>query len=394
MVRLSRWLWCGIPCPYQIKGSHVPIYSMANGRISKRNWVFKNPQWCSLCKEPVALWVNHHGRKDHALMDLHYTQHVEWPRAHEVDTVLHTFLSCMGIPVEGYYKFYARYEGERRHELVAMLKRLEQIGMISFGDPKDTFLSKTQGGLRGMDHQGALVLHRFILGPFMRLYPEGGIQDFSNLVDFCTCSYNMETVYDLCGFHGLDTMISKDARPSSPAALGLGGIAASSSATTGFVNSAGKAATAQGALVESSHAAVPKRELSDQEESEAFSRKAVFVRQLLGQLRWADSEDKVHPVPERRFAPHEELLGETCLKLLVAEVLAVRLCEYMVRVEPVWREHGLERKVVDLRERLQDQVPPCPIRFHYRPMSAQMDDLYHVQEVPTPPTQRRGGVPR
>ncbi|KAH8612048.1 hypothetical protein ERJ75_001015400 [Trypanosoma vivax] len=371
-----------IPSPYATEGGHVPIWSIVNGIVQKRNWVFRNPEWCDLCKEPVALWVNHHGRKDHALMDMHYTMSMEYPRRWNPEEVLAVFFDELRMPVGVYQRNYSCYERLHRNELYAMLLELEEAKMLYFGEPRNTYLYRMQGGLRGMDHQGALVLHRYILGPFMRLYPNGHIQDFSNLVDFVTCAYNMETVYDLCGFYTLDKVALKaDYKPSSPAALGLGGIAVHSSATHGFAQNPTEFQW-QPQQQQRRPAAVGvagSRSAADMEE-EAFSRKAVFVRQLLGQLRWLTLPGEEHPAGHR-FEEHLVLLGEICLKSLVVEIIAARLCEYMVRVEPVWREHGYERVKLDVSKiaSRQSDVLPEPVKYFYRPMSPIMDDLYSTK---------------
>jgi hypothetical protein len=328
----------------------------------------------------VALWVNHHGRKDHALLDMHYSQMVEWPRRWRAEDVLHTFLSQLKIPVEKYQTHYSHYDRQRRNEIYSMILKLEAEGVLFLGEPRNSFLSRMQGGLRGMDHQGALVLHEFILGPFMRLYPEGGIQDFSNLVDFVTCSYNMETVYDLCGFYSIDRS-GRDMKPSSPAAMGLGGIAASSSASTGFQSTPSSAPLA--APISASELAK-----AEKEEDDAFSRKAVFVRQLLGQLRWVLDEDREHPTG-KTFAPHVVILSEILLKALVAEIIAVRVCEYVVRVEPVWRDFGFERKALEPQTnrelRRPTLMPEAGVRFFYRHMSPKHDDLFQADAPVRPP---------
>ena len=110
--------------PYTTEGGHVPIYSMTNGRVSKRFWVFRNAAWCELCKEPVALWVNHHGRKDHALMDVHYTQLVEFPRTWDPQRILCSFIDLLGVPLERYHRKYSKYDFERRCEVRSMMTHL------------------------------------------------------------------------------------------------------------------------------------------------------------------------------------------------------------------------------------------------------------------------------
>lgn len=361
--------------PYETEGGHVPIYSMVHGLVQKRHWIFRNPEWCDLCKEPVALWVNHLGRKDHSLMDMHYTAMVEFKRRWNPETVLQETFAAFGLGAEAYHKVFREYDREHRNELYAMLVTLEEGGMLSFGEPRHTYLYRMQGGLRGMDHQGALVLHEFILGPFMRLYPDGHIQDYSNLVDFITCSYNMETVYDLCGLYTLDKIALKaNYRPSSPAAVGLGGIAASSSATSGYESEA----TLPGSKGEESAVAASRRTKQQEDlDEEAFSRKAVFVRQLLGQLRWLTQPGQQHPA-DFTFPAHLITLGEICLKSLIVEIIVARLCEYVVRVESVWRSFGYERKKLNVPQTAKkaDDVVPEPVKYFYRPMSPAMDDLY------------------
>ncbi|EPY30102.1 hypothetical protein STCU_04235 [Strigomonas culicis] len=351
--------------PYATDGGSIPVYSMVHGLIQKRFWVFRNASWCDLCKEPVALWVNHMGRKDHALMDQHYSALVEFPRRWNPEALLGGFAAALGVDIGAYQRHYAHVDHARRVELYAMLRELEREGMLFFGDPRQTFLARQQGGLRGLDHQGALVLHRYLMGPFMRLYPDGHIQDYSNLLDFVSCSYNMETVYDLCAMHTLDTIaIKSNIRPSSPVAMGLGGAAASASAGSGFEQQAVAGA----------------EERSKEEEAEAFSRKAVFVRQIMGQLRWLTLPEQAHPAGYT-FPPYTITLGEICLKALIVEIIMARLCEYMVRAEPVWRDFGYERKRIDARQMGDGaDVLPTPIHYAYRPMSPKMDDLYSTHE--------------
>lgn len=361
--------------PYAVEGGCVPIYQMANGRIQKRNWVFKNPSWCEMCKEPVSLWANHMGRKDHALLDLHYSAQAEFHRSWNPEHLLKVFDEYSSVPFHRYQERYASFDKERRQEIFALIKFLEAEKVLHLGDPRQTFLLKMVGGLRGMDHQGALVMHKYLLGPFMRLFPDGGIQDYSNLVDFITCAYNMETVYDLCGFQALD-LLSKEGLvktgASSPAALGLGGIATSSSSAHGFTSGSDSGSISSGPD--------GNKPLSDQEYEEAFSRKAVFIRSLLGQLRWSVVEDQVHPTG--KVYPHHILLCcELLIKSLIAEIIAVRLCEYMVRVEPRWIEFGLERKIVSKKEIAEREITPRLVQYHYRPMSENRDDLYSTTEV-------------
>lgn len=373
----------GLPSPYPIEGGHVPIYSMVRGIVQKRNWIFRNPEWCDLCREPVAVWANHHGRKDHALMDQHYTALVECSRRWNPEQLLESFMEELHIPMEQYHEYFRQYDRNHHNEIFAMLKTLEEGGMLYFGEPRNTFLHRLQGGLRGMDHQGALVLHYYLLGPLMRLYPDGHIQDFSNLVDFITCAYNMETVYDLCGMHELDE-VAKHAqfKATSPAAMGLGGASTSSSASTGYrqdvLSSAG--ASGAGEQVNSSpeSSASSSSSASQQKEEDAFSRKAVFVRQILGQLRWLTLPgDPVHPAGYT-FPPHLITLGEICVKALVVEIIGARICEYMVRAEPVWRNFGFERKKLDVAKTVAKptDVLPKPVVYHYRPMAEDKEDLF------------------
>lgn len=409
-----------VPSPYAVEGGHVPIYSVVRGIVQKRHWIFRNPEWCDLCKEPVAVWANHHGRKDHALMDQHYTALVEFPRRWNPEHLLSTFAEELGMEMNSYHDYFRRYDLEYRNELFSMLKALGEGGMLYFGEPRNTFLHRLQGGLRGMDHQGALVLHHFLLGPLMRLYPDGHIQDFSNLVDFITCAYNMETVYDLCNMYELDAIAQQGQfKATSPAAMGLGGASTSSSASTGFqqdvlLSGSSSAGGAHDSGIHNDHnnngggiadgeetAAGGMRRLEGQRSSssaaalgggsgkghtpgkpssdeEAFSRKAVFVRQILGQLRWLTLPgEPVHPAGYT-FPPHLITLGEICVKALVVEIIGARICEYMVRAEPVWRSFGYERKKLDMGKNMAkpNDVLPKPVVYHYRPMDENKEDLF------------------
>ncbi|KAG5504646.1 hypothetical protein JIQ42_06487 [Leishmania sp. Namibia] len=390
--------------PYPTEGGSVPVYSMMHGQIDKRNWVFRNPQWCELCNEPVSRWLDHQSRKDHALLDLHYSQLAEWPRRWNPEAVLSTFMAHLGIDsLEPYHTLFSKMDREGRNELYAILVKLEEAGMVHFGSSRDTYLSRMMGGLRGLDHQGSLVLHECLMGPFLRLFPNGLIQDYSNLLDFMSCSYNMETVYDMCGMYTLDKVALREQYgPSSPAAMGLGGVATSSSASRGYQNdllaslstssssssaasdsAANAAAASEGgcgtvtrlAQLRAARAA----KLQEKSEEEAFSRKTAFVRQLLGQLRWLLLPEQEHPAGFT-FPPHIITLGELCLKGLVVAIIETRLCEYMVRAEPVWLSFGLERRQLKPSAIAKaNDVVPQPVQYSYRPMARDLRDLYSTQ---------------
>ncbi|KAG5509148.1 hypothetical protein JKF63_06157 [Porcisia hertigi] len=389
--------------PYPTEGGSVPIYSMMHGQIDKRNWVFRNPQWCELCNEPVSRWLDHQSRKDHALLDLHYSQLAEWPRRWNPEAVLTTFMEHLGIDsVEPYHALFSKLDREGRTALYAMLVKLEEAGMVHFGSSRDTYLSRMMGGLRGLDHQGALVLHECLMGPFLRLFPNGLIQDYSNLLDFISCGYNMETVYDMCGMYTLDQVALREQYgPSSPAAVGLGGVATRSSASRGYENDlfASLSATSLSSTAPNNAANTPSAsgslggtttrlaqlqaaraaKLQEKSEEEAFSRKTAFVRQLLGQLRWLLLPEQEHPAGFT-FPPHIITLGELCLKGLVVAIIETRLCEYMVRAEPVWLSFGLERRQLKQSTIASaGDVVPQPVQYAYRPMARDLRDLYSAQ---------------
>ena len=317
------------------------------------------------------MWANHHGRKDHALLDLHYSSMVEYDRSWDAEVLLKMFQEYLGEPITSYHRKHAETDRRRRVEILALVKFLEKEQVLNLTEPRNTFLSRMTGGLRGMDHQGALVMHKELMGTMLRFYPDGGIQDFSNLLDFISCAYNLETVYDLGGYSILDPA-AKDGQmklgSTSPSAMGLGGAAVGSTAAHGF------GATAQDAAKNMSEG---DGAMTDQEHAEAFSRKAIFVRLIFGQLRWVTVEDQVHPTG-RVFPHHIVLSCELLLKMLMAECIAVRICEYMVRVESVWRQHGLERKKKAPREVERRQETPNVLRYSYRPMSSTYEDLYSL----------------
>lgn len=412
----------GIPLghPYPTEGGSVPIYSTMHGIVDKRNWEDGTPGWCKLCNEPIHRWIEHISRKDHALLDLHYTQLMETHRRWNPDALLRAVHDELGISdTEPFHRLFGRVDIEGRTQVFAMLMKLEEAGMLHFEHGRDTYLTRMIGGLRGLDHQGSLVLHECLMGPFLRLYPNGHIQDFSNLLDFISCSYNMETVYDMCGMYKLDKIALREHYgPSSPAALGLGGIATSSPAARGYENdlleslndAASAAGTPASAETPSSrqlvaHAARAAK-LQEKAETLAFSRKTMFVRMVLGQLRWLLMPEQVHPAGYT-FPPHIMTLGEVCLKALVVAIIETRLCEYMVRAEPVWLRFGLERRKLNRKNIVKsDDVVPRPVQFTYRPMASTFTDLYtcrpsamdeQVQDGLTkrglPPLKEFGAVP-
>ena len=364
--------------PYATEGGSVPIYSMLHGRVQRRNWVARNPQWCDLCSEPVGQWLNHMGRKDHALLDMHYTHMVDWRRRWNPEELIKAFQDELHIDgITPFHQVISKEAQQSRNEVYAMLIKLEEAGMLYFGEAKDTYLHMMMGGLRGMDHQGALVLHECLFGPFMHLYPDAHIQDYSNLVDFITCSYNMETAYDLLGLYKLDKVALKaQLGPSSPAAMGLGGIATSSSATFGFKNESAVSdtvVTPQSAKMERDRGNI---------DDEAFSRKAAFMRQILGQLRWLLLPEQEHPAGYT-FPEHIIVLGEICLKALVVQIVAARVVEYMVRVEPVWHNFGFERRKLNVQEIAKKRVDVVPrvFRYTHRALMPEKEDFYSNQST-------------
>lgn len=312
---------------YKFEGNNapVPLYQVTHGRITKRQWNARNVAWCDICKEPISLWVNHIGRKDHALLDTHYTQHVEWERRWLPIDVLTYCCDQIGVGMASIHRWHGSDDTQRRNDIFALVKYLEGEKLLRLGDVRSTFLSRLQGMMRGMDCQGAMVFHEMLLPPLLRLFPEGHIFDYSNFVDFVSCSYNLETVYDLCGFATLDP--TPMMRATSPGAVGLGyqGIAGSAEGISGSTTS----------------------ETINEADNEAmFSRKAMFLRSILGQLRWTTTEDQVHPTG-KTIAAHLVVTGKLLVQALMTELLHVRICEYIVRSEPVWMEFGLEQKKRD-----------------------------------------------
>ena len=240
-------------------------------------------------------------------------------------------------------------------------------GVISFADPKTTYLTRLCGSVMGMNLQAELALRRYLMGPLLKLFPFGDIPVFSNFIDFVVCGYNLETVYDLCGFSRIDAGSKGVHVSTSPAAAGLGGLSTAHSTTSTQYSSdvgGGETMTRQSAAN------------AEMEAQEAFSRKASFVRSLLGQLRWAVTDDKEHP-QGRRYDDHVVAIAELCCRYLIAETLTCRLCEYAVRTEPMWREHGMERAKLDVGEKFRQPLePPAVERWGYREMQPFGHDMY------------------
>ena len=104
------------------------------------------------------------------------------------------------------------------------------------------------------------------------------------------------------------------------------------------------------------------------EESElTYAYKAFILRNLLGQLRWAMDVDVAipkHHTLARSCKPHVAVVAEKAGHALITDMIFCRVCEYVSRVEPVWREQAaiLDRKGTFLPNGLLH--PDCG---HWRP---------------------------
>ena len=358
----------------------TPVFSVQSLErphlITKRHWATTHPNWCLLCQEPIGSWTQHHGRKDHALLDQHYNSIIDYAyRSWDPFEVLTRYdkaigrvasgtqsrrsnrrhfgpylhATCRGAvrsprsvpgnnggrmdhPLAAYHNAVERNDRHRRTELTCMLKFLIDEGVVSdelhaepFSGPinptvmmrwrkrllKRMSERRTHGSLHltvddqqddelpalldlrdmkslfaGLYWQGALTLHQLLPQMFLHLFPDAALFNFSNLEDFISCAWNIETAYDLLSLQQLDVSAEKLRRSHNerggggavPANHGRGDHHAAADQdiadTTRDSASAG-AAAAQNKLVG-----------EQRNDEELFSWKANFVRSILGQLRW------------------------------------------------------------------------------------------------------------
>jgi hypothetical protein len=308
----------------------VPVFlTSPNGRFVKRNWACRADNWCDACGEPITVWVQHMGRMDHSLLDLHYNCIADYPhRRWDAGKVLDA--AAAGLrksTTESIARCYKDAEGERRLAIVAMVRKLHADGVLSLGNMNE---QPQFAGMQSAAYVGSMTQFRLLPPAILDLFPNASVGALSDVMCFVLASYNMETVYDLCGFKHIDEATGQDDAPD------MSPFAAKAAASFG-----GGSAGAVGGVADG--------EAPADDETGAggvgFSRKGSFVRGLLGQLRFVSGEKPVSG--GGTVQAHHEVIARELSRAICVESLFVRTSEYSLRMEPVWRAKGMEQLRAD-----------------------------------------------
>jgi hypothetical protein len=339
----------------------VPLGYVSPSLVSRMSAASSAPcwnatdNWCSLCKEPHNMWQEHIGKRDHVCLELFYHAMAKEPRSWNPQQILHDYwatwhsgvsflgheaLGCNKDVYSSQYRTIAEieegditsiadahgkflryfdkaWELPRRTELFAILSHLRRKGFLSFGsehsghrspsvkpvDPSGPPDGSSEGGGGGgpsesysvIQWQGALVQFKEFHIPMMRLFPNSDQKDLSGLTQMASSNYNLETVFELCQI----------GRLINPKAFGV--------TKVDDIN---------------------------------YTAKSNVVRDILGQLRFAIEDDSL-PIPaaigggSRHLKPHDVVLCQLAVRMLVCEIVFCRLSEYICRVDGVWRSQGM-----------------------------------------------------
>jgi hypothetical protein len=358
------------------RGTHVPVYSVLRGKVTKRDWTYHDPTWCGICNEPIAAWLTHIGRKDHSLLDTHYDLLVDFPsRRWDAQSVLEETLTrkrlgAAGADVTAYHKALDKTEHARRTELTALIDHLLRLEVLDIGE---------RGGRRqqanhwfGSNLEGHLAIHQFMIPMLTRLFPMCDLPVLSNFEDFISSAYNMETVYDVCGLRTIDPA-------SGGASDGADG------ANRGSGEGSGGWGDNDTASATSSQPPDTATTTDTEGDTVRFSHKANFVRSVLAQLRWCLLEEEPPSfLSGAARGGHVAVLGRQCALSLIAEMIDARVCEYVVRSEMVWHRHGMERRVLTGDPEADDaglfasrwDATPRPHVALYKSQALHADELY------------------
>lgn len=248
--------------------------------------------WCSLCNEPFGQWNEHRGKKDHIILELFFERLVQAERQWNSAVVLSHFDQRYKdkICVETLFNMHDAVERRRRQDVLHMLQHLADARIVTLSPRhwRDAHFAKLNA-----NPQGALVMFKWMHPHILNMFPDADAAQIGALQQQCSSMYNLETTFDVCGFKHL---LKPEDMPVTP------------------------------------HGEV-QTELS-------WAQKSDFMRRLLGQLRWAIDADvpipKVHTVA-RACPPHLTVVAEACSHAIVTDMVFCRACEYVSRVEPVWR---------------------------------------------------------
>jgi hypothetical protein len=311
---------------YVGSGPSMPIYMTSpNGKYVRRYWAHRSAEWCDACQEPIAQWLQHMGRMDHSLLDMHYNAmadypHRRWSAADVLDQAQRRYSRRHG---EGFMKMVTLSEAQRRDEITAMICRLRDAGLLTLGR-----MSLAFNAAHGPSLQGSMVQYRLLPQIILAFFPNASVGALSDAMCFVLSNYNMETVYDLCSLQAVDEAATdtSDADELTPFMSRTAQWSASDESEGGSGGS-GEGGESSG------------------DAGVAFSRKAGFLRGVLGQLRFL-FEDRDHPLGTEVAEWHRVVAMELC-RAIVVESFFVRSCEYSVRMDAVWRSKGCEQLRAD-----------------------------------------------
>ena len=274
-----------------IRSKAVPIFHK-----DFRVWN-KIDNWCSLCKEPFGQWNEHRGKRDHLCLELFFDTVLDYDRTWAPGTTWVDSKSRFHqATLEKLFKWHDDQERDRRESVFHMLRYLRDEGVIVPGPArwKEHSVARIGAG-----QQGAMVMFRWMHPHILHVFPNADAKQISAFSQMCASMYNLETTFDVCGLK--DLLLPGDVAPT----------------PTG-------------------------------ETEVSYADKAFIVRHLLGQLRWAMDTDVAVPRYHSiawSCPPHLALLAEKAGHGLITDMIFCRVCEYVSRVEYVWREQteGFDR---------------------------------------------------
>mmetsp|Transcript_5843 Transcript_5843/g.18417 ORF Transcript_5843/g.18417 Transcript_5843/m.18417 type:complete len:343 (-) Transcript_5843:114-1142(-) len=251
--------------------------------------------WCSLCKEPFGNWNEHRGKRDHLCLELFFESVVHYQRQWAPGRVWASFdRDFRATTLRSVFGWHDGEERQRRLTVLQLLRFLRDEGVIVPGpsrwrEPQVARVLGTQNG--------ALAMYKWMHPHILNVFPHADAKQISALSQNCASMYNLETTFDVCGMKEL--LLPGDMPTTS---------------------------TGEAVEIEYAH-------------------KAYMVRQLLGQLRFAMEVDtavpKYHALARRcNSRPHLAVIAEQAGHALITDMIFCRVCEYVSRVEPVWREQA------------------------------------------------------
>ena len=358
-----------------VDGAATPAMA---ANLHVRTWN-ESPNWCNLCKEPINSWNEHRGKREHICLELFYGR--------IVGSEVRQWDPLSALRWERYFRgranvafgafadhFEATYDGDRRAEILALTKYLIDANILFVGRKfQSSIFAKQPVGFFG-----AVLMYKAHFPPIVAMFPSADAKEISCLTQMVSGQYNLESVYDLCGFRHLLSPAELSARSgvdqSTHAAQNHStnaGVGARGGGNPAAINSADASEEEEGYDEEAAaadaefaaylsnttptHLLTPMRR--DAFPDMTFGQKSAFVRLLLGQLRWAVEEDSVacpHPI---RPPPHIVVLCQRLVGLIATEMLTTRVTEYVARVEGVWREQYAPTAAVPPP---QASLPPLP----------------------------------